>query len=78
MGVISITQKSYLPYRRIDKLKMATATLDRFFDLPTYLFCIDCFTAELGPREAEGLVAGDSKKQFKSRALPLYRGEKLL
>ena len=50
--------KSHLPYRRIDKLKMATATLDRFFGLPTGLFCIDCFTAELGPREPEGLGAG--------------------
>ena len=54
-------QKSHLPYRRIDKLKMATAMLDhveRLFGLPTGLFCIGCFTIELGAREAEGLGAG--------------------
>ena len=49
---------SHLPYRIIDKLKIATATLDRFFGLPTGLFCIDCYTAELGPRDPEGLGAG--------------------
>ena len=40
---------------------MATAMLDhidRFFGLPTGLFCIGCFTAELEAREAEGLGAG--------------------
>ena len=53
-----VTQKSHLSYRRIDKLKMATAMLDhidRFFGLPTGLFCTSCFTADLGAREAEGL-----------------------
>ena len=58
--VISVTQKSHLLYRRIDKLKMATVMLDhvdRFFGLPAGLFCIGCFTAELGAREAEGLGA---------------------
>ena len=56
-------QKSHLPYTyyRIDKLKVATAMLDHvdhFFGLPTGLFCIGCFTAELGAREAEDLGAG--------------------
>ena len=40
---------------------MATALLDHvdhFFGLLTDLFCIGCFTAELGAREAEGLGAG--------------------
>ena len=40
---------------------MATAMLDhvdRLFGLPTGLFCIGCFTAELGAREAEGLGPG--------------------
>ena len=37
---------------------MATAMLDHFFGLPTGLFCIGCFTAELGAKEAEGLGAG--------------------
>ena len=50
--------KSHPPYCRIDKLKMVTAMLDRFFGLPTDLFCIGCFTAELGAREAKGLDAG--------------------
>ena len=52
---------SHLPYRRIEKLKMATTMLDhvdRFFGLPTGLFCIGYFTAELGAKEAEGLGAG--------------------
>ena len=54
-------QKSHLLYCRIDKLKMATAMLDRvdhFFDLPTGLFCTSCFTADLGAGEAESLGAG--------------------
>ena len=41
--------------------EMATAMLDhvdRFFGLRTRLFCISCFTAELGAKEAEGLGAG--------------------
>ena len=53
--------KSYLLYRRIDKLKMATAMLDHvehIFGLLTDLFCIGCFTAELGAGEAKGLGAG--------------------
>ena len=40
---------------------MATAMLDhvyRLFGLPTGLFCIGSFTAEVGAREAEGLGAG--------------------
>ena len=59
--VISVTQKSHLPYRKIEKLKMATTMLDHvdhFFGLPTGIFWIDCFIAELGAREAEGLGAG--------------------
>ena len=32
--------------------------VDRFFGLPTGLFRIGCFTAELGAGEAEGLGAG--------------------
>ena len=51
--VISVTKKSHLPYCRIDKLKMATAMLGHFFGLPTGLFCIGCFTAELGAGEAD-------------------------
>ena len=46
---------------RVDKMKMATAMLDhvdRFFGLPTGLFCIGCFTAELEAGEMEGLGAG--------------------
>ena len=50
--------KSHPPYRRINKLKMMTAMLNRFFGLPTGLFCIGCFTAELGAGEAEGLGVG--------------------
>ena len=45
----------------INKLKMAIAMLDhedRLFGLPTGLFCIGCFTTELGARGAEGLGAG--------------------
>ena len=40
---------------------MATATLDHvdcLFGLLTDLFCISCFTAELGAGEAEGLGGG--------------------
>ena len=40
---------------------MATAMLDHvdpFFGLPTDLFCITCFTAELGAGEAKSLGAG--------------------
>ena len=47
-----------IPYCRIDtKLKMAIAMVDHidgFFGLPTGLFCIGCFTAELEAWEAEG------------------------
>ena len=56
-----VTQKSHLLYCRIDKLKMATVMLDHvdhLFGLPTGLFCIGCFTTELGAREAKGLGAG--------------------
>ena len=45
----------------INKLKMAIAMLDhvdRLFGLPTGLFCIGCFTTELGAREAKGHGAG--------------------
>ena len=34
---------------------MRLAMLDRFFDLPIGLFCIGCFTAELGAGEVKGL-----------------------
>ena len=40
---------------------MAAAMLehvDHFFGLLSDLFCIGCFTAELGAGEAEGLGAG--------------------
>ena len=45
----------------VDKLKMATAMLDhvdRLFGMPTGLFCIGSFTAELRAREAKGFGAG--------------------
>ena len=72
---------------------MATTMLDHvdhFFDLPTGLFWIGCFTAELGAREAEGLGASLKysmiilylwtwqQKKIQVTSVVFYRGEKLL